>query len=224
MRCLNESLARKANVEDNCKGRFWEGRFKSQALLDEAAILTCMAYVDLNPVRADIAETPEASDYTSIQERIRHYADMLERDVGEPEEKPSETTAVTENPVTTSTDTLSKTAPAGLLPLIGNEHHDQPERAIAFSLQDYLALVDWTGRAIRDDKKGAIPDHLLPILQRLGLDEHAWADNVQHFGQRFHGVIGTADRVRQFSRALGKKWLCGVGSSQGLYRPVAVRS
>ncbi|MGL4220213.1 MAG: transposase, partial [Shewanella sp.] len=112
MRCLNEPIARQANQEDNCTGRFWEGRFKSQALLDEAAVLACMTYVDLNPIRAQLADTPEQSDHTSIQLRIRAA--------------------------------LKGEQTSNLLPFIGNECDKQP-KGIAFSLTDYLQLVEDTG-------------------------------------------------------------------------------
>jgi len=70
-RCLSENIARRANKEDEVTGRFWEGRFKSQRVYDIGALLACSVYIDLNPIRAGIASTPEGSDFTSAQDRIR---------------------------------------------------------------------------------------------------------------------------------------------------------
>ncbi|MCA9085260.1 MAG: hypothetical protein KDA81_14445 [Planctomycetaceae bacterium] len=71
MRCPSEVIARLANAQDECTGRFWEGRFKSTVLDSDEAVAACMAYVDLNPIRAGIADTPDDSDFTSVQERMR---------------------------------------------------------------------------------------------------------------------------------------------------------
>lgn len=74
MRFLNECIAREANGEDECTGRFWEGRFKCQALLDDSAVVACMAYVDLNPIRAGLCDTLIDSDFTTMQRRLRALA------------------------------------------------------------------------------------------------------------------------------------------------------
>lgn len=173
MRCLNESIAREANREDHCSGRFWEGRFKSQALLDEKALAACMAYVDLNPVRATLAATPEESDYTSIQQRIK-----------------------------AATAGSDPAQPASLMPFVGNPRADMP-RGLPFRLADYLELVDWTGRALREDKRGAIPGNLPPVLERLQIDPRYWLYMAQHFESRFKGLVGAAYSLKAACESMG---------------------
>jgi REP element-mobilizing transposase RayT len=184
MRALNEHLARLANKEDQCKGRFWEGRFKSQALLDEAGLLTCMAYVDLNPIRAGLAKTPETSAFTSIQLRIRAFQSKARQ-------------------------------PKTLQPF---RRHRQDEQALPFYLTDYLALVDWTGRAVRADKRGAIPGTIPPILERLRIDPDHWLSHMQPRGNVFTHAIGRTAQLKAYAATLGQRWLQGQGPSQRLYR------
>ncbi len=142
MRCLNEYIARQANIEDGCKGRFWEGRFKSQAILDDPGLLACMIYVDLNPLRASLVATPEESADVSIHQRL------LESSAQQPEAN---------HP--------------WLLPFASA--HPEPV-SLPYTLKDYLLLLDWTGRARRYDKRGAIAADEPPILSRLGIDSRSF--------------------------------------------------
>jgi len=206
MRCLNESIAREANKEDNCTGRFWEGRFKSQALLDETALLTCMIYVDLNPIRAGLSDTLEDSEFTSIQERIAAYSEI------ETAKKQTKVSA------TTARKTKSNMDKKRLLDFKGGESLvTNHQTGIPFSLLDYFELIDWTGRSIREDKRGAIPSHISPILQRLGVNEKGWVKQVNNFGRSYYRFVGPAEKLQQISASLGQWWMQGVGNAQKLY-------
>lgn len=215
MRCLNESIARMANKEDGCKGRFWEGRFKSQALLDEVAVLACMAYVDLNPVRAGIAGTPESSDFTSIQERIRDYmlADKVDQN--------DEACRKTQIPDKKSQDEQAVDQVKGLptKPLLDlfNEEQAATPIGMTLSLQDYMQLVDWTGRAIVEGKSGSIPGHLSSVLLRLKVNPENWVATVRHFNSRFPRMAGHIDRLKVICRKFNLAWIHGMGVSKLLF-------
>ena len=163
MRVVNEAIARRANSEDKCTGRFWEGRFKSQALLDEEALASCMAYVDLNPIRAKVADTPESSDFTSVQQRI--YARQT-----------------------------NQTLPEVIEEFVG---YRPEEIGIPFDLDEYLALADWTGRLLREGKRGAIDAKLPPILERLSITPDAWETLTSSFEQHFSHWVGKEQLVQK---------------------------
>ena len=160
----------------------WEGRFKSQALLDERALLSCMAYVDLNPIRAAMATTPESSEHTSIKKRI----DLL---------------------------ALGKPNPSSIEAFVGIQ---EQAIGIPFRLKDYLELVDWTGRIIRDDKRGAIESDLPPIIQRLNLDTDAWKILTTEFEIRFKQWVGSEHIVRQVCSDKPYQRIPSIGNSRRL--------
>jgi len=182
MRVLNESIARKANAEDHCTGRFWEGRYKSQALLDESALMACMAYVDLNPIRAAMAKTPETSSHTSIKLRLSTL---------KPEFKQHE-----------------HNQPDTLFSFAGNPRNNMPE-GLPFKLNDYIDLVEWTGRQINPNKRGAIPQNTPEIIGRLNFDKKHWLYVTTHFESKLKGLVGSFNALTKACQKLNyKRTIC----------------
>ena len=216
MRTINENIARKCNVEDECTGRFWEGRFKSQALCDSGALLSAMAYVDLNPVRAGIAKTPELSDFTSIQERInkvKNYCkNQQEIDIQQACSKAPQPIDLMKFKNKISSKTTKK---------IKKENHknntEKNKPTIDFTFEDYLKLVDETGRIIRQDKKGAISNSLKPILARLGMSSSGWLKMANGVEKNFSYAVGMPGNIAKFGNNDVIRVRKGVGYSKNCY-------
>ncbi|WP_439834557.1 hypothetical protein [Aeromonas enteropelogenes] len=131
--------------------------------------MACMTYVELNPIRAKLAETPEESDYTSISQRLGR----------------AQTTEL----------------PPLLLPFA---QKGEP-RSLPYTFTDYLILVDWTGRAIRGDKRGYIPEALSPILQRLQLNGEDWLKQVMLFKRSGIRAIGHCVARERYAHHCGQR-------------------
>jgi len=195
MRMLNEPIARQANAEDGVTGRFWEGRFKSQALLDEQAVLTAMAYVDLNPIRAKMADTPETSAYTSVAERIAGLREEPDAAASNPEDR---------------------------APLMPFDATGRMGTAIPFAFDDYLELVDATGRVIREDKRGFIPGETPRLLERLGIAPEQFIATAGRMLRQFGSAIGTPTNITDLCVARQIRYLRGMGAARALFeRPAA---
>ena len=137
--------------------------------------------MDLNPIRAAIAKTPEQSDFTSIQQRIKQPEDH------------------------------------SLRPFSGRS---DDRAGIPYALMDYVQLVDWSGRAVREGKKGFIPSGIPPILSRLGMAPGELLDFVSR-KQAYPRAIGPLEQIRQLARELGGRFFKGMAVSERLYaRPV----
>lgn len=188
MKVLNERIARRANEEDGCTGSFWEGRFKCSRVEDEAGLLACAAYIDLNPVRAKLAKAPEDSDFTSIQQRILSI-----------KRKPN----------------MKEEPPLWIAPI--EKSAAQPRGFLSISLKEYLEVVDSTGRLLVAGKSGSIPDSLPPILLRLGIRPTGWLAAVNETGTRFTSAIGSATAVTKKATRMGKSWLKGVSFARGVF-------
>ncbi|GIW46081.1 MAG: transposase [Candidatus Binatia bacterium] len=202
MRCLNEAIARRANREDGCTGRFWEGRYHSQALLDDAALVTCMCYVDLNEVKAGLSRSLSSSSFSSIGERLK--------------QKRRSSTSV-EQWLVGFGDSASAHQP----PMV-SEHDGESARPIPIDFQSYVELLETCAEALqgRSEEQGT-RWAAVAALERLGLHPERFADAVQNFGRTFPTWAGHVDRLLANCQRLGQRRCHGSRAAQALYRKAA---
>jgi REP element-mobilizing transposase RayT len=207
MKDLAEWVARKCNREDNVPGRFWQGRFGCSRIEDDTALLACAVYVDLNLIRAGLAETPETSLFSSIHLRIQALQQSQKTGAKGKKAQPLD----------------GWLAPVQIDPRLSLQQADAPSRSgrrasdrgyLEISFPQYLELVDWTGRQVRKDKQGAIPQQLAPILQRLGVVPEKWSQLVCQFGRWFPRAAGTPASLKRCAQQSGQCWIRGIGRSR----------
>ena len=180
MKCLKEPLSRLANRQDKTRGAFFESRFKSVAIVDEESLLAISVYIDLNPVAAKAAETPETSDYTSIKQRVDHV---------EAQGKTAQLEAADGGSVAGSQAAAGVEESLWLCPIEDRRGLDSSREGMiqGFSLGSYVKLVDYTGRLFREGKT-SISAELAGIFERLGCSAQSWQERMKKLsGDRLLG-------------------------------------
>ena len=186
MRLLCQNIGTRANQEDKEVGKFFQGRYRAVRILDEETLLACVAYVDLNPIRAAMAETLESSEYTSVQRRIQ----ALQGTTAD-----SFMAALT---IDEKNDSIGACA---------NQTRERCSNKgfLSMPIADYLELLDASARQVRADKTGYTPSDVAPIFECLNLDPDYWKLQIKDFGRLFSNVAGKPKGVYEMRSLISKR-------------------
>jgi REP element-mobilizing transposase RayT len=231
MKCLNEPIAKRANREDGCKGHFWQGRFYSQSLEDDGAIMACMAYVDLNPLRAGEVSAPEQAQFTSLRQRyLALQARQVLVELGDEAER---LRAMQEMEVRRlkelaeldgwlgNVESLRGQASEERLALNGIAGKSGTDWVLGnLKLESYLELVDWTGKQIIASDKASLPKGMASMLQRMNLAVDDWVENIEIYKSLFKRAVAPVAKLDELASARGQRWLAGKTGAKQLYQAV----
>jgi hypothetical protein len=206
MKCLKEPLSRMVNKAEKCTGSFFEGRYKSIAILDEDALLSVCAYIDLNPVAAGIAVVPEQSEHTSVKSRVEHVAEQQRTD---------DLREVMSGSVAASRAARGLEDSLWLVPIEDRRRVDSPREGMleGFTLANYLVLVEYTGRMFREGK-AQISSELAGLFERLGSSADCWQARMDKLcsGRLFGRFMASSrERLRSAAQSLGVHHLANLG-------------
>ena len=236
MKALCEPIARLANFQDKATGHFWEGRFKAQAITDEAGLLACSMYVDLNPIRAAMTSSPQESIHTSAYDRIKALEGKTIQSAAvdlvaiETEEAGRIRRTTTPGELRTRKAEAKKKRGTSILqdawlsPLTLNER-TQPGAQTSHSgvrasdkgflrlkLREYLKLLSWTSQQrVGSLEKPIIPKDLEPILNKVGIDGKMWCDLVWNFKKYFGrgSAAGSPKSLKESAQNRNRKFAPG---------------
>ena len=234
MRALSEPIARLANKQDECTGRFWEGRFKAQRITDEAGLLACAMYVDLNPIRAAMAESPGQAKHTSAYDRIKGQRgqkipsaafDLVAISNEDASDQIQNTTVATRkkqqsakrrNPTGKQIARDSWLSPISLRAKKLSQDPELHKRGIRASdkgflnidLDAYLELLKWTAKQRVAKAVKAVPKRLQALLSDLGIEANMWRDLVWNYKRYFgrSSCAGSPVSMAEHAQATGKRF------------------
>ena len=206
MGILSENIARRANKEDNCKGRFFETRFKCRECTDENAVLLCGIYIDMSPSLAGEANSPRTARYPSAYARIearsqrknaRHRADgHLAELTLRPERQDERAMAY-------ASRTGRRASDLGVLSL---------------SLEDYLQLLEWSARLLKSGERKTMPKDLGAILDHLDVNHQAWLDTLSAYEESFCHVVGPPAAMAAAAERMEVRCLKGATASRRIFK------
>lgn len=192
MWALSGYCAKLFNLMDGTKGHFWEDRYKVKELLDDLSLLLCAFYIDLNPIRAEVADTPETSEYTSIHCQIQSEEILEATPDIDPALLPDSFLANIQLTEDSPKEELSKL----------------PTRAsdlgfLTISRSEYVIALDVVGRILRNGKKGGIPPDLPPIFKRLKISWKNAIELIAAYDSLFKCFVGNKESLQQKAAKLG---------------------
>lgn len=199
MKDLKQRIARRCNDADEKTGKFWDERFHSVELLDFVALLMCLIYVDLNPVRAKMVDAPEDYENVSVHRRVAGRKARTARGdtPADPEHPDADAVLI---PIPEDGEPGNRTAP---------RYRASDRGALPMLDYQYLSTLDWAGRLIRGDK-GVIPADAAPILERIGVLVEQWGHALDFYGGLHHTAVGSEASMRAAAASRGQLWFRGV--------------
>jgi hypothetical protein len=205
MGILLENIARRANDEDQCRGSFWESRFKCRECTSESAVLVCGIYVDLNPIRAGEADSPETARYTSVFQRLmaesqpKNSSKRADGWMAEltlrPETKAGEKLAY-------SSRTGRRASDLGIIPI---------------SLENYVNLLNWTANVIKSGQRDTIPSDLEAVLDHLDVNHEAWLETIEDYEKSFCHAVGPPASLAKVAERLDACHIKGTPAARRIF-------